>query len=132
MQFKHGNLQNYRRSEQVPLDNDLLPVKVLVGDNHDEVVHDEQKDVLVKYYSPDCHFSKKLGPALEELAMSVQGSDLVIGKFDSTMNEVEGLGIYSTPKVIFYGMNNEEGIIVENGRDIDVLKEFLKENSSAY
>ena len=103
-----------------------------MGSNHDEIVHDDTKDVLVKYYSPECHFSKKLAPELEILAEAVHGSDLVIAKFDSTVNEVEGLGIYSTPKVIFYGMNDKEGVIVENGRDINILKEFLAENSEAY
>lgn len=88
--FKAGKLEQHLKSAPVPETQGALTV--LVGKNHDEIVNDPTKDVLVKYYAPWCGHCKKLAPIWEELAEDVKDvQDLVIAKFDATENEVKGL-----------------------------------------
>lgn len=56
------------------------------------MLEDIDHNSLVLYYSPYCEYSKTFRPTFEDLAMELVGqSDLIIGKFDTSANEVEGL-----------------------------------------
>ena len=89
-QFREGKLEPHLKSEPVPEEQGALTV--LVGKNWEQVVKDETKDVLVKYYAPWCGHCKKLAPIWDELAEEVKDiEDLVIAKFDATANEVAGI-----------------------------------------
>lgn len=82
-----GSIKPHLKSEAVP--ETQGPVTILVGDNWSDVIMDPSKDVLVEYYAPWCGHCKKLQPIWDELGESVSGiEDLVIAKFDATVNEV--------------------------------------------
>lgn len=130
--FKNKKLQPFLKSEEVPPETgDAL--KIIVGKNFKEVVLDSDKDVFVKYYAPWCGHCKKLAPIWEELATEFKDvSDLVIGKFDATLNEVDGLEIRGYPTLKFYPKGNKSSPVdYDGGREIGDLKKWLQENSQA-
>lgn len=129
--FKAGKLVTHLKSEPIPENKGALTT--LVGLNYESIVLDETKDVLVKYYAPWCGHCKKLAPIWEELAESVADiPDLVIAKFDATMNEVKGLQIKGYPTLKFYPKGNKAGVDYDEGRELPDFKKYLEKNSSAY
>lgn len=129
--FRSGKLSPFLKSEEIP-ETQEGPVHVVVGKSFDQVVMDSSKDVLVKYYAPWCGHCKKLAPIWEELAQHYANvDDLVIAKFDSTANEVDGVDIRSYPTLIFYPKDNKAGVPYSEGRELDDFKAWLNENSSA-
>ena len=132
-QFKDGKLAPALKSEEIPEDNSA-PLTTVVGKNWDAIINDPTKDVLVKYYAPWCGHCKALAPTWEELANDVADiSDLVIADFDATANEVAGLNIRGYPTLKFYAKDNKgEGVDYTGDRELEGLKTWLSENSSAY
>ncbi len=58
---------------------------------------------------------------------------LVIAKFDSTANEVDGVDIRGYPTLKFYPKGAKSAPVdYEGERDLEGFKTWLKENSSAY
>lgn len=89
---KSGAIAPYLKSAE-PEANDG-PLTVVVGSNFKELVLDETKDVLVKFYAPWCGHCKKLAPVWDELAEAYKDvPNLTIAKFDSTANEAEGVEV---------------------------------------
>jgi len=130
--FKDGKLQPHLKSEEIPEDN-TGGVTVLVGKNWEQVVKDETKDVLVKYYAPWCGHCKALAPTWDTLGDDVKDiEDLVIAKFDATANEVAGLEIRGYPTLKYYPKDNKAGVDYSGDRELDDFKKWLSENSSAY
>jgi protein disulfide-isomerase A1 len=130
--FKDGELKPHLKSEEVPEDNSGA-LTTIVGKNWEEVVGDETKDVLIKYYAPWCGHCKALAPTWEALATDVADiSDLIIADFDATANEVAGLEIRGYPTLKFYPKDNKAGVDYNGGRDLEDFQKWLSENSSAY
>jgi protein disulfide-isomerase-like protein len=98
-----GSLTPYMKSQE-PVENTGSMTDV-VGTNFEELVLDDTKDVWIMYYAPWCGHCKKLKPVWEELAeLYKDESDVVIAKFDQTMNEAEkGWPVKSFPTLVFYG-----------------------------
>jgi len=129
--FKDGKLTAHRKSEAIPEKNDG-PVKVIVGHQYDEIVNDPTKDVFVKYYAPWCGHCKSLAPKWEELGEHVKGSNVVMAKFDATLNEVAGVEIKGYPTLKFYAADNKAGVDYSDGREVEDIKKWLSKNSKAY
>ena len=55
--------------------------------------------------------------------------DVVIGKFDATANEADGVEVKGYPTLIFYPKDNKEGISYDGERDVDSFVAWLKENA---
>ena len=130
--FKDKKLAPHLKSEEVPVPNDG-GVTVLVGKNWEQIVKDETKDVLVKYYAPWCGHCKALAPTWDQLGDDVKDiEDLVIAKFDATANEVAGLEIRGYPTLKYYPKADKTGTDYSGDRELDDFKKWLSENSSAY
>jgi protein disulfide-isomerase A1 len=124
-----GSIAPSLKSEPIPEKNDA-PVKYIVGKQFDEIVKDETKDVFVKYYAPWCGHCKKLAEPWTELATNMaQYPNLVIGKFDATANEAEGVEVRGYPTLIFYPKDNKAGISYDGDRDVESFTAWLKENA---
>ena len=124
-----GAIKPHLKSEPVPENNDG-PVTTIVGSQFDEIVMDTTKDVLVKYYAPWCGHCKKLTPVWEELGEAFKdNANVVIAKFDATVNEAEGVEVRGYPTLIFYPKDNKEGITYEGDRDVESFKAWLNENA---
>ena len=131
--FKAGNLSPHLKSEPIPEPATVDGLTVLVGKSWDAVVNDPTKDVLVKYYAPWCGHCKALAPVWDSLAKDVEGiEDLVIAKFDATVNEVAGLEIRGYPTLKFYPKDNKNGIDYDAGRDEGDFQKWLAEHSGVY
>lgn len=57
--FIDGKLEKHYKSEDIPAE-DKSPVKVLVGKNYEEFVHNADKYVFVEFYAPWCHHCQKV------------------------------------------------------------------------
>merc|ERR1711957_577611 len=121
----------FQKSEAIPEDNSG-PVKVVVGHSFEEIVMDDTKDVLVKYYAPWCGHCQKLAPHWEKLGEHVKDiENLVIAKYDATTNENDEVQVEGFPTLTFYAAGSKEGVTAE-GRNFNGLRKWLKANSEAY
>jgi len=92
--FIDGKLKPTRKSEPVP-ETQQGPVTVIVGHTYDDLVINNEKDVLVDYYTQWCVPCKAMAPTYEKLASlyasNPTGSDRVtIAKVDAEANDVPG------------------------------------------
>jgi len=132
--WEAGKLKPHLKSEAIPEKNDA-PVKVLVGKNFHEIVMDETKDVLVKFYAPWCGHCKKLAPIWDELAEKLQKTnpDIVIAKMDSTANEIEEVSIQGFPTLKYWPKGKKsEPMDYNGGRELKDFMDFLEKNSAGF
>lgn len=123
-----GKVSAHLKSEEPPAEqgNNV----VIVGKEFDKIVKDETKDVLVKFYAPWCGHCKKLAPVWDELADAFASeADVVIGKFDATANEADGVEVQGYPTLIFYPKDNKAGVTYDGDRDLESFKKWLNEHS---
>jgi len=66
--FKKNKLEPLLKSEDIPDESYEDGVRVLVGQNFEEVALDTTKDVLVEFYAPWCGHCKNLAPEYSKLA----------------------------------------------------------------
>lgn len=123
------------QSEEIPTIQESNVFK-LVGKTHDDIVYDNQKDVLVKYYAPWCGHCKRLAPIYEELA-DILATDknaqdkIVIADIDDTVNDIMGVEIPGYPTIVFYPAGKDaEPILFESARTVEAFLEFIKNNSA--
>ncbi|KAI9196083.1 hypothetical protein LWI28_020937 [Acer negundo] len=65
--FLEDKLKPFFKSDPIPESNDG-DVKIVVGNNFDEIVLDESKDVLLEIYAPWCGHCQSLEPIYNKLA----------------------------------------------------------------
>ena len=56
-----GEVKRFLKSAPV-VENDVAPVKTLVGSNYDDMVKGDDREFLVKVYAPWCGHCKKIAP----------------------------------------------------------------------
>jgi len=129
--IKDGSIKAHLKSAAAPdVQGDVV---VIVGTEYEKIVNDPTKDVLVKFYAPWCGHCKKLAPIWDELGeMFKDHPDLVIAKFDATVNEADGVEIKGYPTLKWFPRGNKEGESYEGERDLPAFKKFLEENSEAF
>lgn len=134
-QFVAGELEPIIKSEEIPEVQESAVYK-LVGKSHDEIVRDETKDVLVKYYAPWCGHCKRLAPTYEELAEIYASDDdakdkVVIADIDATLNDVSGVEIEGFPTIILYPAGaDSKPVLYESQRSLESFLEFIKKNGA--
>ncbi|CUM57602.1 uncharacterized protein AC631_04205 [Debaryomyces fabryi] len=140
--FFKGKVDPIVKSEPLPTKDEIANQSVvkLVAHNHDDILKDTSKDILVKYYAPWCGHCKKLAPAWEELA-EIYGSNkadakVVIADLDHTANDVNTpVEIAGYPTLVFYPANGKidsktglrEAVVYDKPRELDSLIEFIKD-----
>jgi len=125
---KDGSIKPHLKSAAAP--DTQGDVVVVVGTEYEKIVKDPTKDVLVKFYAPWCGHCKKLAPIWDELGEAYKDQpNLVIAKFDATVNEAEGVEIRGYPTLKWFPRSNKEGESYEGERDLPAFKKFLEENS---
>ncbi|CAI4057037.1 hypothetical protein N7582_000760 [Saccharomyces uvarum] len=128
--FLKGDATPIVKSQEV-FETQESSVFQLVGKNHDEIVNDPKKDVLVMYYAPWCGHCKRLAPTYLELADTYANStsDVLIAKIDHTENDVAGVTIEGYPTIVLYPAGKKsESVLYQGARTLDSLFDFIKEN----
>ncbi|PKI62617.1 hypothetical protein CRG98_017039 [Punica granatum] len=108
-------------------------VKIVVGNNFDEIVLDESKDVLLEIYAPWCGHCQSLEPIYNKLAKHLRGIDsLVIAKMDGTTNEHPRAKSDGFPTLLFFPAGNKsfDPITVDTDRTVLAFYKFLKKHAS--
>ncbi|GLU11793.1 hypothetical protein SLE2022_285150 [Rubroshorea leprosula] len=70
--FPEDKLKPFYKSDPIPETNDE-DVKLVVGNNFDEIVLDESKDVLLEIYAPWCGHCQAFEPTYKKLARHLRG-----------------------------------------------------------
>ncbi|KAI3945447.1 hypothetical protein MKW92_034237 [Papaver armeniacum] len=105
-------------------------VVVLTGENFNEIVLDETKDVLVEFYAPWCGHCKSLAPIYEKVASAYKlEGDVVIANLDADKHKdlAERYGISGFPTLKFFPKGNKAGEDYDGGRDVDDFVSFINE-----
>ncbi|XP_057729685.1 protein disulfide isomerase-like 1-4 [Arachis stenosperma] len=130
--FLQDKLKPFYKSDPVPESNDG-DVKIVVGNNFDEIVLDESKDVLLEIYAPWCGHCQALEPIYNKLAKHLRSIDsLVIAKMDGTTNEHPRAKSDGFPTLLFFPAGNKsfDPITVDTDRTVVAFYKFLKKHAS--
>ena len=125
--IKDGSLKPHLKSAAAP--ETQGNVVIVVGTEFEKLVMDPTKDVLVKFYAPWCGHCKKLAPVWDELGeIYKDNANVVIAKFDSTVDESDGVEIRGYPTLKWFPRGNKEGETYEGERDLPAFQKFIDEN----
>ncbi|XP_061358782.1 protein disulfide isomerase-like 1-4 [Gastrolobium bilobum] len=130
--FLEDKLKPFLKSDPVPESNDG-DVKIVVGNNFDEIVLDESKDVLLEIYAPWCGHCQALEPTFNKLAKHLRSIEsIVIAKMDGTTNEHPRAKADGFPTLLFFpaGHNSSDPIAVDSDRTVLAFYKFLKKHAS--
>ncbi|XP_076947020.1 protein disulfide isomerase-like 1-4 [Bidens hawaiensis] len=130
--FLQDNLKPFYKSDPIPETNDG-DVKIVVGNNFDEIVLDESKDVLLEIYASWCGHCQALEPTYNKLAKHLRGIDsLVIAKMDGTTNEHPRAKSDGYPTLLFFPAGNKsfDPITVDTDRTVKAFYKFIKQHAA--
>ncbi|EEF32091.1 protein disulfide isomerase-like 1-4 [Ricinus communis] len=130
--FLEDKLKPFFKSDPIPETNDG-DVKIVVGNNFDEIVLDESKDVLLEIYAPWCGHCQALEPTFNKLAKHLRGIEsLVIAKMDGTTNEHPRAKSDGFPTLLFFPAGNKsfDPITVDTDRTVVAFYKFIKKHAS--
>ncbi|CAN8252636.1 unnamed protein product [Cochlearia groenlandica] len=131
-EFLSDKLKPFFKSDPIPEKNDG-DVKIVVGDNFDDIVLDDSKDVLLEVYAPWCGHCQALEPMYNKLAKHLQSIDsLVIAKMDGTTNEHPKAKAEGFPTILFFPAGNKtsEPITVDTDRTVVAFYKFLRKHAT--
>ncbi|CAN1253205.1 Protein disulfide isomerase-like 1-4 [Linum perenne] len=130
--FIDDSLKPFYKSDPIPETNDG-DVKVVVGNNFDEIVLDESKDVLLEIYAPWCGHCQSLEPTYNKLAKHLRDIDsIVVAKMDGTTNEHPRAKSDGFPTLLFFPAGNKsfDPITVDTDRTVVAFYKFIKKHAS--
>ena len=125
--YLNKEIKPYYKSEELQVDDMENGIKKIVGSNYRKVISDEEKDVLVLYYTKDHPKCKEFLPVYEKIAKETRKWDgLVLAKFDLDKNEAEGLKIKMIPHLNLYPKDDKKGIMYQGEFSKVAVKGFLR------
>ncbi|KAK7404726.1 hypothetical protein VNO78_05682 [Psophocarpus tetragonolobus] len=130
--FLEDKLKPFLKSDPVPESNEG-DVKIVVGNNFDEIVLDESKDVLLEIYAPWCGHCQALEPTYNKLAKHLRSIEsIVIAKMDGTTNEHPRAKSDGFPTLLFFpaGNKSSDPIPVDVDRTVVAFYKFLRKHAS--
>ncbi|KAL8457854.1 hypothetical protein ACS0TY_035648 [Phlomoides rotata] len=127
--------KKYILDKAVTLENikNDVDVKIVVGNNFDDIVLDESKDVLLEIYAPWCGHCQSLEPTYNKLAKHLRSIEsLIVAKMDGTMNEHPRAKADGYPTILFFptGKKSVDPIPVDADRTVVAFYKFIKKHVS--
>ena len=130
--IENQKVSRYYKSQIIqPNKNKNNKIKV-VSKNFKEIVLDEEKDVLILFYSSKCNYSKEVRIIFNELGLKLKNNDkIIIAEMDITKNDYEGLIIESFPTIYLYPAKKKYKPIKYMGdRSLEDFCDFLIEEAT--
>ncbi|CAH9138253.1 unnamed protein product [Cuscuta epithymum] len=130
--FVEDKLKPFYKSDPIPETNED-DVKIVVGNNFEEIVLDNSKDVLLEVYAPWCGHCQALEPTYNKLAKHLRSIEsLVIAKMDGTTNEHPKAKAGGFPTLLFFpaGNKSSDPITVDSDRTVVALYKFIKKHAA--
>ena len=131
--YQSGTLKSYVKSETAPDNNMALPVKILTGENFNDIVTDDV-DALVEFYAPWCGHCKALAPKYDQLGESmIDEKSVVIGKLDATANDWPNKSQYEVSgyPTIYFKPAGGKPTKYDGPREVNDMKKFIQKNGKA-
>eukprot|EP01064_Diplonema_japonicum_P016597 TRINITY_DN245_c0_g1_i11.p1 TRINITY_DN245_c0_g1~~TRINITY_DN245_c0_g1_i11.p1 ORF type:complete len:484 (+),score=184.85 TRINITY_DN245_c0_g1_i11:61-1452(+) len=131
--FVEGTLTATVKTEEVPAEPTKDGLTVLVGSTFKEIVMDEKKDVLIKFYAPWCGHCKSMIPAYDELAKTFEADEnIVIAKVDATANDTpKEFDVQGFPTLMFVQSGSNKVMKYDGARDAAGMEEFIRKNAAS-
>ena len=129
--FLAGTLESSIKSDPVPTTQEG-PVTNVVTDSYEEIIINNERDVIVLYYSPTCQHCKAIAPSYDEFGglLKPYADRITVAKIDATSNDVwPRVGSFPTLK-LFKSGSKDEPITYQGNRKVDDFVKFVKENGS--
>ena len=128
--FKAGALRPYFKSDPIPESNSE-PVKVIVGNNFEDLIINSDKWVLLEIYAPWCGHCKKLTPIYDELAKKLLAhDDILIAKMDGTTNEHASVSVKGFPTLKWFKKGDKANPVdFEGDRTLEGFLTFLEKET---
>lgn len=128
--FKAGVLSPYFKSDPIPESNSE-PVKVIVGNNFEDLIINSDKWVLLEVYAPWCGHCKKLTPIYDELAKKLLAhDDILIAKMDGTTNEHASVSVKGFPTLKWFKKGDKANPIdFEGDRTLEGFLTYLEKET---
>ncbi|KAG1755646.1 thioredoxin-like protein [Suillus lakei] len=132
-EYLDGKLLPKLKSQPIPESQDES-VFTLVGDQFDEVVYDDSKDVFVEFYATWCGHCKRLKPIWDSLAdhFAEAKDRLVIAKMESQENDLPASApfrISGFPTLKFKPAGSREFLEYSGDRELESLITYVEENA---
>ncbi|XP_074867160.1 protein disulfide-isomerase-like protein of the testis isoform X1 [Carettochelys insculpta] len=129
--YLDGKAKPHVSSEEIPVDWDKNPVKVLVGKNFNKVAFNKTKNVFVMFYAPWCHNCRKLLPIWDELGKKHENhKNIIIAKIDFTANDIQLVMLDRYPFFRFFpARSNTQAVVYDGEYTLEAFAEFLEKQS---
>ncbi|RAL46085.1 hypothetical protein DM860_006239 [Cuscuta australis] len=130
--FVDSKLKPFYKSDPIPETNEG-DVKIVVGNNFEDVVLDASKDVLLEIYAPWCGHCQALEPTYNKLAKHLRDIEsIVVAKMDGTTNEHPKAKAEGYPTLLFFpaGNKSSDPIRVDSDRTVVALYKFIKKHAA--
>lgn len=107
-------------------------VTTIVGDNYNDTVRANDKDVVVFYFSPTCEHCEAMSPSYADFAdhLTQHTNTVTVAQIDATSNDVwPSVSSYPTVKLFKRG-GKDSPVTYEGDRTANDLLKFVKDNGS--
>ncbi|KAG1752745.1 thioredoxin-like protein [Suillus paluster] len=128
-----GTLAPKLKSQPIPESQDEN-VFTLVGDQFDEVVFDDSKDVFIEIYATWCGHCKRLKPIWDSLGDHFAGvkDQLIIAKFEGSENDLPvsaPFRVSSFPTLKFKPAGSREFLEYNGDRELESFVAYVEEHA---